>query len=120
MAEGRQPQAWRGRHGGAGGCHGSGKAGWYHWEAQKRDGAAWCHDHVLTGRDKHVAKAPFFALLGPRTAKKKKAATVRPRAGPAGEHGDEAEDGSSARTEVAAPDGVWAGLMILGLGDFCD
>jgi hypothetical protein len=74
----------------------------------------------LTGRDKQVAKAPFFVLLGPGTAKKKKAATVRPRAGSAGEHGLDAEDRSSARAEEAAPDGVWAGLMILGLGDFGD
>jgi hypothetical protein len=120
MAEWRQPQARRGKHGGAGGCHGSGKAGWCHWETQKGDEAAWCHDHALTGRAKQVAKAPFFALSGPRTAKKTKAATVRPREGPAGEPGDDGEDRSSARAAVAAPDGVWAGLMILGLGDFGD
>jgi hypothetical protein len=106
MVEGHQPQARRGKHGGAGGCHGSGKAGWARWETQKGDEAAWCHNHELTGRDKQVAKAPYFVLLGPGTAKKKKAATVRPRAGSAGEHGDEGEDRSSARTAAAAPDGV--------------
>jgi hypothetical protein len=120
MAEGRQPQARRGEHGGAGGRHGSGRAGWRHWEAQRGDEAAWCHDHALTGRDKQVANAPFFVFSGPGKAKKTKAATVRPRAGSAGAQGDGAEDRSNARAEVAAPDGVWAGLMILGLGDFGD
>ena len=120
MAEWRQPQARRGEHGGAGGCPGSGKAGWCHWEAQTGDEAAWCHDHALTGRDKQVAKRAFFVFLGPRKAKKRKAATVRPHGGSAGGHGRDAEDRSNARTAVAAPDGAWAGLMILGLGDFGD
>jgi hypothetical protein len=39
----------------------------------------------LTGRDKQVVKAPFFALAGPRKTKKKKAATVRPQAGSDGD-----------------------------------
>jgi hypothetical protein len=95
MAERRQSQARRGKQGGAGGCHGSGKAGWNHWKTQQGDEADWFHDHALTGRDKRVAKARLFGLLGPRRAKKKKAATVRPHAGSAGEHAETAWIGAT-------------------------